>query len=415
MISDTVIPSTTSAPSAITSSQFDCAAIDAISIEQLQSVGSDKWTRYPGCIGAFIAEMDYGLAPCVVHAIKEASEHCRLGYIPAPWKDKVARSCAAWQQRYGWDVNPSCIRPVPDVLEAFEIFLREIVGSSNSIVVPTPAYMPFLSVPKLYNVDVIEIPMLRETAHTATEGTWSFDFDAIEHAFAQGCHAFVLCNPHNPIGKVLTRAEMLQLSRLAAQYHVRIFSDEIHAPFVYEGAQHVPFASINKQTAMQAFTSTSASKSFNIPGTKCAQVILTNPNDYDMWMDRAQWSEHQTATIGAIATTAAYEGGTSWFEGVMQYVQRNIALVNKEMSTRFNKVGYIKPEGTYIAWLDFSSLGINDPADYMLKQAHVALTDGRECGIIGAGCVRMNFAMPYPLLTICFNRMFDALHADGLL
>lgn len=395
--------------------QFDADKIDATTMEELQGVGSDKWTRYAGCIGAFIAEMDYGLAPCVVSAIKEAADHNRLGYIPDPWKKRVANSCAAWQQRYGWDVNPACIRPVPDVLEAFEIFLREFVGSGNSVIVPTPAYMPFLSVPQLYNVKLLEIPMIREASTVQTEGGWSFDFNAIEQAFAHGCHAFVLCNPHNPIGKVLTLDEMLKLSDLAAKYDVRIFSDEIHAPFVYGEHRHVPFASINQRTAMQAFTSTSASKSFNIPGTKCAQVILTNPNDLAMWMQRAQWSEHQTATIGAIATTAAYEGGAAWFEGVLRYVQRNIALVNKEMGTRFAHVGYIKPEGTYIAWLDFSPLHLDDPADYFLKKANVALTDGRECGTVGAGCVRMNFAMPYPLLEECFNRMFNALHADGLI
>ena len=225
----------------------------------------------------------------------------------------------------------------------------------------------------------------------------------------------MLCNPHNPIGKVLTREEMLRLSDLAAKYDVRIFSDEIHAPFVYQGHTHVPFASINWQTAMQAFTSTSASKSFNIPGTKCAQVILTNPDDLELWMRNAEWSEHQTATIGAIATTAAYDGGAAWFEGVMAYIERNIALVNEQMRTRFAKVRYMEPQGTYIAWLDFSPLGIGDPANYFFKKANVALTDGRECGEVGRGCVRMNFAMPYPLLEECFDRMAAALEADGLL
>ena len=361
---------------------FDANHIDVTTIEDLKQVGSDKWTRYPGCIGAFIAEMDYGLAPCVAEAIEEATERGALGYIPDPWKKEVARSCAAWQRRYGWDVDPTCIRPVPDVLEAFEVFLREIVRAGNSIVVPTPAYMPFLSVPRLYGVEVLEIPMLCAGAGESSgrNDEWLFDFDAIEQAFANGCHAFVLCNPHNPIGKVLTREEMLRLSDLAAKYNVRIFSDEIHAPFVYQGHTHVPFASINRQTAMQAFTSTSASKSFNIPGTKCAQVILTNPDDLELWMRNAEWSEHQTATIGAIATTAAYDGGAAWFEGVMAYIERNIALVNEQMRTRFAKVRYVEPQGTYIAWLDFSPLGIDDPANYFFKKANVALTDGRECG-----------------------------------
>lgn len=396
-------------------SGFDADAIDRTTAADLAEVGSDKWTRYPGCIGAFIAEMDYGLAPCIQQAIDSACDHCKLGYIPEPWKRRVAEACAGWQKsHYGWDVDPDIIRVVPDVLEAYEIFLRELVGAGNAVVVPTPAYMPFLSVPKLYDVDVIEIEMLQGTDETTGEREWLFDFNAIERAFAAGCHAFVLCNPHNPIGKVLTLAEEQRLCELAERYDVRIFNDEIHAPFVFE-ERHIPYPTISEAAARQSMTATSASKSFNIPGTKCAQVLLTNPADREMWAERAEWSEHQTATIGAIATTTAYNEGDPWFQDALSYVRRNLGLFDEQMSTRFSGVGYIRPRGTYIAWLDFGPLGIDDPAAYFLEKAKVALTDGRSCGRAGAGCARVNMAMPYPLLEDCLNRMHDALQADGLL
>jgi len=158
-------------------SGFDADAIDRTTAADLAEVGSDKWTRYPGCIGAFIAEMDYGLAPCIQQAIDSACDHCKLGYIPEPWKRRVAEACAGWQKsHYGWDVDPDIIRVVPDVLEAYEIFLRELVGAGNAVVVPTPAYMPFLSVPKLYDVDVIEIEMLQGTDETTGEREWLFEF-----------------------------------------------------------------------------------------------------------------------------------------------------------------------------------------------------------------------------------------------
>ena len=235
-------------------SGFDADAIDRTTAADLAEVGSDKWTRYPGCIGAFIAEMDYGLAPCIQQAIDSACDHCKLGYIPEPWKRRVAEACAGWQKsHYGWDVDPDIIRVVPDVLEAYEIFLRELVGAGNAVVVPTPAYMPFLSVPKLYDVDVIEIEMLQGTDETTGEREWLFDFDAIERAFAAGCHAFVLCNPHNPIGKVLTLAEEQRLCELAERYDVRIFNDEIHAPFVFEG-RHIPYPTISEAAARQSLS-----------------------------------------------------------------------------------------------------------------------------------------------------------------
>ena len=316
----------------------------------------------------------------------------------------MAVSCADWQRaRFGWDIDPRCIRPVPDVLEAYEFFLRDIVGEGHSVLVPTPAYMPFLSVPKLYDVKVLEVPMLRE------QNSWQFDFKAIEQFFAQGCRAFVLCNPHNPIGKVLTAEELQQIIELADRYDVRVFADEIHAPFVFEGHKHIPYASISSLAARQAFSATSASKSFNIPGTKCAQVILTNPDDYELWTNRAEWSEHQTATIGAIATTAAYTEGGPWFDQVLAYVEDNAKLVDRRMREDFPDVDYISPEGTYIAWLDFNKIGLDNPAQFFLDHAHVALTDGLGCGQAGTGCVRLNFAMPRPLLDECFDRMRTAL------
>ena len=389
---------------------FDPAAIDALTADDLVRIGSDQWTRFPGAIGAFIAEMDFGLAPCIARAIADAATRGATGYLSDPLKREVARACAAWQLRYDWTVDPAIIRTVPDVMEAYEVFLGEIVGEGHAIVVPTPAYMPFLSVPGLCGVDVIEVPMLRDGE--GIDAGWLFDFDAIERAFAGGCHAFVLCNPHNPIGKVLTRDEMLRLSELADRYDVRIFSDEIHAPFVYGDARHVPFASIDERTAMQAFTATSASKAFNIAGTKCAQVILTNPADMDMWIRDAEMSEHQTATIGAVAAVAAYDGGSAWLDGVLGYLKGNFDVVDDEMRGRFAAVRYARPQGTYIAWLDFSPLGLDDPARYFLERAHVALTDGRECGEAGRGCVRFNTAMPRPILREAFDRMAASLKAD---
>lgn len=152
--------STTSSNITAGTSCLDTNHIDMTTTEDLGQVGSDKWTRYPGCIGAFITKMDYGLAPCVAGAIKEATERGTFGYIPDPWEKEAARSCITWQRRYDWEVGPTYVRPAPDVLEAFEVFLREIMCAGNSIVVPTLVYMSFLSISCLYGVEILEIPML---------------------------------------------------------------------------------------------------------------------------------------------------------------------------------------------------------------------------------------------------------------
>lgn len=352
--------------------------------------------------------MDYGMAPCIEDAINTTVRSGALGYISDPWKRSVATACSQWhKEKFGWDIPERYIRVVPDVVEAYEVFLRAHVGVGRAIVVPTPAYMPFLSVPKLLGVEVREVPMLRG------EGGWSYDLDSFGQAFSEGASAFVLCNPHNPIGKVATEGELLELSRLFEKYGIRVFSDEIHSAFTYGDAHHVPFAALNETTARQAVTATSASKAFNIAGTKCAQLIFSNDSDLEQWLATGEWSEHQTSTVGAAATVAAYSSGSEWLDGAMEYLRRNLKLLTYEMEERFAEVGYVKPEGTYIAWLDFNSLGIDRPAEYFLKHANVALTEGVECGEVGNGCARMNFAMPYPLLQECLDRMYDALHADG--
>lgn len=391
-------------------SGFDQIDIDSKSVSDLVAAGSDKWTRYPGAIGAFIAEMDYGMAPCIEDAINSAVQSGALGYISDPWKSRVATACAQWhRKRFGWEIAEKYIRVVPDVVEAYEVFLRSHAGAGNTIVVPTPAYMPFLSVPRLFGVEVREVPMLRGNKE------WHYDLDAFESTFKDGAKAFVLCNPHNPIGKVATKSELLELSELFEAYGVKVFSDEIHSAFTFGDKDHIPFATVSEITARQAVTATSASKAFNIAGTKCAQLIFSNDRDLEEWLDTGEWSEHQTSTVGAAATVAAYSYGGEWLNGAMEYLQRNLDLVTQEMAGRLSAVGYIEPEGTYIAWLDFSSLGIARPAEYFLQRANVALTEGIECGEVGVGCARMNFAMPYPLLQECLDRMYDALRTDGLI
>ena len=373
-------------------------------IEDDMGVGSED------VIAMSVADMEFKPAPEIVEALVEAAQHDIFGYDYAT--DGYFRALTAWMsRRHNWDIDPAWVSLSDGVMPAVNTALRAVTHPGDKVILQGPVYYPFTAAAEHNGLTILDNRLV-----LGDDGRYVMDFDDLEaKASDPRCTALMLCNPHNPIGKVLTREEMLRLSDLAAKYDVRIFSDEIHAPFVYQGHTHVPFASINRQTAMQAFTSTSASKSFNIPGTKCAQVILTNPDDLELWMRNAEWSEPQTATIGAIATTAAYDGGAAWFEGVMAYIERNIALVNEQMRTRFAKVRYVEPQGTYIAWLDFSPLGIGDPANYFFKKANVALTDGRECGEVGRGCVRMNFAMPYPLLEECFDRMAVALEADGLL
>ena len=375
-----------------------------------RGTNSVKWDEEPAAdiLPMWVADMDFRTAPCVVEALRRRVEHGVYGYATVP--ESYYGAVTSWfARRHGWAPGADWILPVTGVIPALSAILRALTRPGDRVLVLTPVYNHFFIAIDNSGCSAAECEL------TYGDNRYTVDFDALERRAADpAVKLMLLCNPHNPIGKVLTLEEELRLSDLAAQYDVRIFNDEIHAPFVFEG-KHIPFPTISEQAALQSMTATSASKSFNIPGTKCAQVLLTNPADRDMWAVKAEWSEHQTATIGAIATTTAYNEGDLWFQDAFAYVRRNLALFDEQMRERFAGVGYIKPQGTYIAWLDFSPLGIDDPAAYFLEKAQVALTDGRSCGETGAGCVRVNIAMPYPLLVECLDRMYGALHADGLL
>ena len=203
-------------------SGFDADAIDRTTAADLAEVGSDKWTRYPGCIGAFIAEMDYGLAPCIQQAIDSACDHCKLGYIPEPWKRRVAEACAAGEKPLRLDVDPDIIRVVPDVLEAYEIFLRELVGAGNAVVVPTPAYMPFLSVPKLYDVAVIEIEIASGNRRNDRRARMAVRFRRHRTRVRGWLPCVRAVQSAQSDRQVLTLAEEQRLCELAERYDVRI-------------------------------------------------------------------------------------------------------------------------------------------------------------------------------------------------
>jgi cystathionine beta-lyase len=222
----------------------------------------------------------------------------------------------------------------------------------------------------------------------------------------------LLCNPHNPIGKVYSRGELRRIAAIAAGHDARVFADEIHAPLVYEGHRHVPYATVSDDAARQAITAVSASKAWNLAGLKCAQLVFTRPDDLRRWREIGHFAGNSTSTPGVIAHTAAWRDGDAWLGPVLGYLQGNRDLLGRLLREHLPKVGYIEPQGTYLAWLDCRALELDTtPQLFFRRHAQVALTDGAECGHGGEGHVRLNFAMPRPLLVEAITRMAAAVAA----
>src|SRR3954470_2009041 len=343
-------------------------SFDDVTVAQLRESGGLKWSRYPDAIGAFIAEMDFGTAPAVVAALHEAVDAGVFGYLPAAWETALAQAWCGWAAgRYDWAVPVERVRPIADVMAGLQATIELFSVPGTPVILPTPAYMPFLIAPRELGRDVIEVPLVLDGSR------YVYDLDALDAAFVRGGNLMVLCNPHNPVGRVLEPEEMRAICEVVERHGGRVFSDEIHAPLVYDGHRHVPYASLSETAAGHTVTAVSASKAWNLPGLKCAQLVLSNDADAELWERVGTMPEHGASNLGVVANIAAYEHGGPWLDEVLEYLDGNRRLLADLLADRIPEIGYVPPEGTYLAWFDCRALGLGDrPAEFFLDNAGVA-------------------------------------------
>ena len=381
-------------------------AIDATTVAMLRARGSFKWTAPgPDGLGAAVAEMDFGAAPPILDALARLSADANFGYLPAFLADELSAACAEFERRrYGWDVDPALIHHVPDVIKALEIAITHFSRPGTPVILPTPAYMPFLAVPGFLGREIIQVPM-RDDA-----GFFTLDLDAISDAFRAGGHLLIFCNPYNPLGRVFTPAEMAQLTGVVDRHGGRVFADEIHGPLVYPGARHVPYASTSDAAAAHTLTATSASKAWNLPGLKCAQVILSSQADRDRWEQMGFFASHGASNPGVVTNIAAYRHGEAWLDEVLGYLDDSRRLLARLLGPHLPQVRYRPPDGTYLAWLDCTAMDLPDsPGALVTDRAHITVVDGPAFGTGGKGAFRLNFATPQPILKTMVERIAAAL------
>lgn len=383
------------------------AELDAITTEDLVADGHLKWTRHPGCLGAWIAEMDFGIAPAIADALRASIEHHATGYLPDELVAELAAACADHQRDvHGWSIDPAQIRPVADVLQTLRVAIEHFSRPGSPVVLPLPTYMPFLDLPGDVGRDTIAVPMV------AVDGRPTLDLDALDRAFAAGGHLLVLCNPHNPLGRVMTAGELTAIAEVVDRHGGVVFADEIHGPIVYPDARHVPYASLSSATAAHTITATSASKAWNLPGLKCAEVVLTAEGDAERWDALPHIAVPGPSNPGVVASTAAFRHARPWFDAVLGYLDGNRRLFADLVDEHLPGAGHSPPEGTYLAWVDLRGLALpDDLGAFFRDHAGVALTDGAACG--APGHVRVNLATPRPILRRIVERMGAAVTTRG--
>lgn len=348
--------------------------------------------------------MDFGVAPEIAEALRRAVEEENLGYLSPPVAAELGEATADWMQNeYGWAVDPERVHHVSDVMAALGVAVREYSPEGSAVIVPTPAYMPFLTYLPAVGHPVIEVP------GAEVDGRWQHDLQGIDDAFAAGARTLVLCNPHNPTGTVADRAELEAIAEIVERHDGRVFADEIHAPLRYGGRPFIPYASVSDATAAHTVTGTSASKAWNVPGLKTAQLITSNDADQELYRRFGFAVHHGASTLGVVASTAAYRLGRPWLTDVIDYLDGSRQTLAALVAEHLPGAVYRQPEATYIGWIDTSAIDLPaPPAEFFREQADVVLTEGRLLGRGYEDFVRIVFATPRPVLAEALAAMGDA-------
>lgn len=384
---------------------------DAVNAAELRARGSVKWSlEAPDGLGAWVAEMDFGTSPAVTEALVDVARSSRFGYLPdAVARDMSKATADFYADRYGWRIDPADVAPLPDVIKGLELAITEFSRPGAPVIVPTPAYMPFLFVPPSLGREVIPVPMLRRE-----DGGYDLDLAGIEAAFDAGGDLVILANPGNPTGKVYAPGELRDLAALVARRGGRVFSDEIHAPLTLFGHRHTPFASVSDEAAAVAVTATSASKAWNLPGLKCAQLILSNDADRERWKTIGGMVSHGASTPGVIASIAAYRDGLPWLSEAIDYIEGNATWLRDKLAADLPEAVMTPLQGTYLAWLDLRAYPVDgEVGEFLWDHAHVKVNSGTAFGEAGTGFVRLNLATPRPVLAEIVARLAAALPAPA--
>ena len=352
--------------------------------EQLRAASPLKWGLAPeGVLAAWVAETDFALPEPVADALARAVRDGVTGYPPEDARSGLGDAVAGFAERHwAWSVTPDQVVSCVDVMSGIRLVL-EFVAPPGPVVVPTPAYPPFLEIAEVSGRERVDLP-LDPAASSAT-----IDLAGLEAAFAAGARTLLLCNPHNPWGRVFTRAELAAIDEVVERHAAFVIVDEIHAPLTLEGHDHVPYLSL-PGAAAHAVAVLSASKAFNIAGLKCAQLVSTDPQILAALRGVPLVANHSTSPLGMVGSVAAYQLGDDFLTDLNARLTANARLFATGLAEALPLARSRPLEGTYLAWVDLRAYGKDDPARQARKVGRVYLYSGRHFGASGEGHVRVN-------------------------
>ncbi len=360
-----------------------------------------KWREYPDdVLPAWVADMDFDLAPPIKVALSEALASADLGYARAV-KDTGVRELlvARLAERYAWEVDPAQVDIFTDVVQGIYFALLGLLEAGEGVLIQTPVYPPFLSAVAETERRRIDAPLVQ------TAAGYVIDFDALRALITSTTRVLLLCHPHNPTGRAFTREELEELAEIALTHGLYVISDEIHADLMLVDRPHIPFASLSPEIATRTLTLVAASKAFNIAGL-CIAFCIYGSDEIARRLSRLPHHlRGGRSSLGLAAVKAAWTEGQPWLDHILAQLRTHRDSVAAFVA-RYPAIKHTPPEATYLAWLDCRDLDLSvSPQRFFLDQARVALSNGAAFGAEGRGFVRLNFATSSPVLNDILARM----------
>ena len=379
-----------------------------------------KWDMMEPIFGSgdliplWVADMDLPVAKPITDALKKRVDHPFYGYSQAG-TSVINSVVERMKRKFNWDIKPEWIVFTPGVVPALHIAVRSLTHPGDEVILQEPTYHPFFPVVINSGCKIVNNGLKMDN------NRYKMDYKGLEEKFNSKSRSFqeagriktiIFCNPHNPVGRLWKRDEIIKMGEIAINNGAVVISDEIHCEILFKDQEHIPFASISKKFEQNSIVCMSPSKTFNLAGLEVSTIIIPNKKLRDNFINTKSGIVPNPNLFGYVALEAAYNHGDEWLEQALDYLQENLDYLKHYTQNKIPNIRVVDPEGTYLIWLDFRDLGMDNEtlSSFMKKEAKVGLEDGFIFGESGSGFMRMNIACPRPILKEALERIENAVN-----
>lgn len=395
---------------------FDC-------VHSRAGTNCAKWDAVKAIFGSddvipmWVADMDFPTAQPIVEALEKRAAHPFYGYTTTG-PGLLSAVCQRMKKKYGWKIEPEWVVFTPGVVSALTTAVKALTHSGDEIILQQPVYYPFFGAVRNNGCQVNNNPL------KFRRGRYEMDFDNLANKFKAGSgmmrgsnriRGIIVCNPHNPIGRLWEKEDLTKVGEIVIGAGATVISDEIHCELLFKGYKHTPFGSISKDFEQHSVVCMAPSKTFNLAGLSASSIIIPNKKLRDSFNEAQAGMVHGPALFGLVAMEAAYRYGDEWLAQLLDYLQGNLDFTLAYFKDKIPKIKVVKPQGTYLLWLDCRGLGLDDKAlsEFMKVKAKVGFDDGFMFGEGGSGFERMNIACPRSILKEALERIEKAVKSLG--